>query len=123
MISDKSISSAHGRLILKFDFPKEQEDMAKLVVGKKLSVSQTKTKVYRHKSNKEMKNQQPDAPANIPDIEIPGVHFKSSEDTSQELGDGQIQMVVTSPPWSRGKEFEKRSTPMCNTLFTNSCHK
>lgn len=112
MISAKTITPAHGRLFLKLDTQKEQEDMAKLVTEKKLSVSQTKTKVYRHKRNKKRKSEHKIDDANIPDIEIPNVHFKSSEDMSQEIDDGQIHMIATSTPWAVGKEFEKGSTPM-----------
>ena len=114
MISDKSVTftSGHGRLILKLDTPEEQKEMAKLVVDKKLSVSQTKTKVDRCNRNKKRKQQQPDLPVNIADIEIDGVHCHSSEDMSKEIGDGQVHLIVTSPPWGNGMEFEKKRTPM-----------
>lgn len=115
MIYNKLITPAHGRYILKLDSPEEQEEMAHYVVDRKLSTSQTKTKIYRHKRNKDGQNEQLDLPADIATTEIPGVHFKSSEDMSQEVGDGQAQLIITSPPWAHGKEFEKNDTP--TTIF------
>ncbi len=106
----------YNRMQIKYGFTMEKigkkYGMAKLVADKKLSVSQTKTKVYRHKRNKKRENELQNDAANIPDIEISNIHFKSSDDMSLELEDAQVHMSVTNTPWAVGEEFEKGSTTM-----------
>ena len=103
MIENAELTTAHGIALFKLPKAKQQEKMAKRAVdfgwpAKRLGLSVDKL-VKKGKAT-------PKEKASIPEGEIPGVYFKDSKDMS-ELPDNSVHLIVTSPPYCVGMEFEK----------------
>ncbi len=103
MIENGELTSSHGVALVKLEKAKYQEKMAKQAhdfgwTAKRLNISIDKF-LSKGKSA-------PTEKIAIPECEIPGVYFKDSRDMS-ELPDKSVHLVVTSPPYYVGMEYEK----------------
>jgi ParB/RepB/Spo0J family partition protein len=103
MIEKAEITTAHGVALCKLANKQQQEKMAKRAhdsgwPAKRLGIAIEKL-VEKSKSA-------PKEKVSIPEGEIPGVYFKDAKDMS-ELPDKSVHLIVTSPPYSVGMEYEK----------------
>ena len=103
MIENGELTSSHGVVLVKLEKAKYQKKMAKQAhdfgwTAKRLNISIDKF-LSKGKSA-------PTEKIAIPECEIPGVYFKDSRDMS-ELPDKSVHLVVTSPPYYVGMEYEK----------------
>ena len=105
-IRNGELTCAHGLAILKLPNKNEMERMAKRVLDLDLSAKRTDMQVesYLAKGKKKTK-----ALAAVPETDIPGVYIKDARDMS-ELPDKSVHLVVSSPPYYVGMEFEKGMT-------------
>jgi site-specific DNA-methyltransferase (adenine-specific) len=83
------------------------ERMAKRVIELDLSAKRTETQVGSYLAKG--KKKEPKAVVPVPESDIPGVYIKDAKDMS-ELPDKSVHLVVTSPPYYVGMEFEKGMT-------------
>jgi len=114
MVSDKKITAAHARKLLKLETAGEQDRMANITTRKGYSVKQLEAKITRYNRRKKKQAENPEARPDIGETDIPNVYLKSSEQMP-ELADESVQLIMTSPPYGLGKEFEKSYTP--ETIF------
>jgi DNA modification methylase len=103
MIENAEITTAHGVALCKLANSQQQEKMAKRALdfgwpAKRLGIAIEKLV--------EKGNSGPKEKVSIPEGEIPGVYFKDAKDMS-ELPDKSVHLIVTSPPYSVGMEYEK----------------
>jgi len=106
MIEKSELTMTHGIELGKLPKAKTQESMAKRAVdfgwtAKRLKVAVDK---FLEKGKKPAKDR-----VKIPEGEIPGVYFKDSKDMC-ELPDESAHLIVTSPPYWVGMEYEKGVT-------------
>lgn len=105
MVGQGKLTSAHGREICRLTSTKEQERMAKQAVDFDLTVTKTKTRISKYIQKGEAKAEiKPVAP--VPAGDILGVFMKDSRNMS-EIGKETVALVVSSPPYNFGMEFEK----------------
>ncbi|WP_457570928.1 DNA methyltransferase [Desulfovulcanus sp.] len=106
MIESGKLTTAHGVALGKLEKAKTQEKMAKQAcdfgwTAKRLNIAiKNLLKKGAVPPKKRVK---------IPDGDIPGVYFKDSKDMS-ELPDNSVHLIVTSPPYGVGKEYEVGNT-------------
>ncbi|NTV12336.1 MAG: ParB/RepB/Spo0J family partition protein [Desulfobulbaceae bacterium] len=104
-ISKGELTPAHGRELCRLPSAKEQERMAKQAVDFDLTVTKTKTRISKYIQKCEAKTEsKPAAP--VPAGDIPGVYMKDSRNMS-EIGKETVALVVSSPPYNFGMEFEE----------------
>jgi ParB/RepB/Spo0J family partition protein len=103
MVENGNLTMTHGIELGKLPKAKTQESMAKRAVDFGWTAKRLKTSIdkFLAKGKKPAKER-----VKIPDGEIPGVYFKDSKDMS-ELPDDSTHLIVTSPPYCVGMEFEK----------------
>jgi len=103
MIVKGELSASHGTELSKLGTVKLQERMAKQAVDLEWSAKRTAARVTQiiNKGKKEMVE-----PVKVPEGDIPGVYFKDSTDMS-ELPDRCVHLIVSSPPYFVGMEYEK----------------
>jgi DNA modification methylase len=106
-IQSGELSIAHGLQLVRLPNKKEQERMAKRVIDEDLSAKRTERQIGRYLSKGKQKDERP--PAQIPDTDIPGVYIKDSRDM-RELPDESVHLIVSSPPYGVGMEYEKGVT-------------
>ena len=99
------LAEGHGLALSKLEKPKEQMAMAKRIIDHGYSVSITQNKVRRLRE-KQAKPRNDATSKIIPSTDIPNVYFKDSSDMS-ELPNSSVHLIVTSPPYWVGMEFEK----------------
>lgn len=104
LIQKGEISEAHGLALIKMSNPKEQKKMAENIIGHDLSAKRTEIKVERYLDKGKKKAEI--SRVKIPDTEVRGVYFKDSRDMS-EFPDKSVHLIVTSPPYHVGMEYEK----------------
>ena len=104
MIQNGEISATHGVQLVKLPTVKEQERMAKRIVDDDLTAKRTESHVARYLAKGKKAITAPNV--QVPESEIPGVYFKDAKDMS-ELPDKSVHLIVTSPPYFVGMEFEK----------------
>lgn len=105
-IVEGKLTESHGRKLLKLKTTDEQENMAKQAIESELPASKLKNWVTRHLEKSKNKKAPKAAVPNSPDKDIEGVYFKDSQDMS-ELPEETVHLIVTSPPYGIGKDFEK----------------
>jgi len=106
-IQEQELSEAHGLQLIKLPTSGEQERMAKQIIQNDISAERAKNRIKRYL---EKGNKKPAEPKNpLPVQDIPGVYIKDSRDMS-ELLDKTVHLIVTSPPYNVGMEFEKGVT-------------
>jgi len=106
-IQSGDLTAAHGRELVKLTTKKEQEKMAKQIIDFDMSAKKTEIHISRYlaKGKKKVRKIKEMTPS--PDI--PGVYFKDSRDMN-ELPDKSVHLIVSSPPYGVGMEYEKGVT-------------
>jgi len=103
-LQDGSLTTGHGDALSKIPTQGEQERMAKRIVDFNMSVKKADAEItnYLSKKRKETTSEKSEI---VPSGDVPGVYFKDARDMS-ELVDDSVHMIVTSPPYFIGKEYE-----------------
>jgi len=115
-IHEGKLTPAHCLPLLKLDEEEVQEAMAKRFIDHDLSASKAKGRVSNYLKKGETK--QSKEGVEIPAAETPNVYFKDARDMS-ELPDESIHLVLTSPPYGIGMEYEKELT--LKDIVTANC--
>jgi len=102
-IQNGKLTATHGLALAKLPTDKEQKKMAKQVQDLDLTAKRTERRIDRYLKKGKKKKVELKAP--IPKTDVPGVYFKDSSDMS-ELPDKSVHLIVTSPPYGIGKEYE-----------------
>lgn len=105
-IRDGSLTMGHGTALTKLPSEKEQIRMAKRIKDQDLSVKRTVITIEKYLKKGSIKEKKP---MPVPEGEIPGVYIKDSRDMS-ELPDDSVHLIVSSPPYHVGMEYEKGMT-------------
>jgi ParB/RepB/Spo0J family partition protein len=103
MIEKGELTSSHGVVLVKLEKAKYQEKMAKQAHDFGWTAKRLELSIKRFLSKGKSA---PTEEIAIPECEIPGVYFKDSRDMS-ELPDKSVHLIVTSPPYHVGREYEK----------------
>jgi site-specific DNA-methyltransferase (adenine-specific) len=106
-IQEGKLTMAHGLSLLKMPNHKEMERMAERVVDFEVSAKRADMQIDTYLAKGKKKVTKVVAP--VPATDIPGVYIKDARDMS-ELPDKSVHLVVTSPPYFVGMEFEKGMT-------------
>jgi DNA modification methylase len=101
------LTIAHGLSLLKMSNPEEMERMAKRVVDFEVSAKRADMQIDTYLAKGKKKEAKAVAP--VPATDIPGVYIKDARDMS-ELPSKSVHLVVTSPPYFAGMEYEKGMT-------------
>ena len=101
------LTIAHGLSLLKMSNPEEMERMAKRVVDFEVSAKRADMQIDTYLAKGKKKEAKAVAP--VPATDIPGVYTKDARDMS-ELPSKSVHLVVTSPPYFAGMEYEKGMT-------------
>jgi len=107
-VKDGTLTAAHGLALTNLNTREEQERMAKRVVDFDLTAKTTERRIERYLSKKR-KSKKVSPKEIIPSNDVPGVYFKDARNMS-ELPDKSVQLIVSSPPYSVGMEYEKGMT-------------
>ncbi|MFH1983896.1 MAG: DNA methyltransferase, partial [Pseudomonadota bacterium] len=108
LIQESKLSAAHGRELVKLPTKEEQQRMAIKIVDHDLNVRVSGARIDRYLSKK--RKEKKDRPKEIiPVGDIPGVYMKDARDMA-ELPDKCVHLIVTSPPYHVGMEFEVGET-------------
>jgi len=102
MIESGELTAAHGYELDELEDSKQQESIAKRAVNfgwtaKRLGIAVDKFL---------QKGKAPKKGVKIPEGDVPGVYFKDAKDMS-ELPAKSVHLIVTSPPYCVGMEYEK----------------
>jgi len=101
------LSEAHGRELLKLKTKGEQERMAEQAIESEISANKLKRTIKRYLEKEEVPLKADAEPAlNVQGQDIEDVYFKDSRNMA-EIPEKSIHLIVTSPPYGIGKEFEK----------------
>ena len=100
------LTKAHGIELNKLNDEKQILKIAKLAVDNGWSAKKIKTTIERLKRKSQRMHKQDSGAATVSACSIPGVHFKDAKDMS-ELSDESVGLVLTSPPYCAGSEYEK----------------
>ncbi len=106
-IREGGLTIAHGLSLLKMPTQKEMERMAKRIVDFEMSAKRADCQIDAYLAKGKKKETKGVAP--VPETDIPGVYIKDARDMS-ELPDKSVHLVVSSPPYYVGMEFEKGMT-------------
>ena len=98
------LTEAHGRELHKLKLQDEQRRKAREIIDHDWSVRTAKFNIAEY--IKKMEVNRSENKAEVPETEIKGVYFKDASDMS-ELSDASIHLVLTSPPYGVGMEYEK----------------
>lgn len=103
-IRSGKLNMAHGLALAKLDKSDEQERWATRIIDHDLTAKRAETRIdkYLKKGHSTTSSTQPP----IPESDIPGVYIKDSRDMS-ELPKQSVHLIVTSPPYFVGMEYEK----------------
>ncbi len=105
MISAGDLTKEHGLALSALQTEKEQIRMAKQAVDFHLTAALTRQKVSKYLSKKAKPKRS--LPSDIvPAGDVRGVYFKDANDMS-ELPSACVHMILTSPPYLIGQEYEK----------------
>ena len=97
------LSASHGLSLIKLPTQKEQVKMAQRVIDDGLTAKKAEIKIERYLSKGKKKQKPEQSP--VPVSDIPGVYIKDSRDMS-ELPDKSVHLIVSSPPYFLGMEYE-----------------
>jgi DNA modification methylase len=102
-IEGGELTTAHGVALAKLGNAKHQERMAKRALDFGWTAKRLETTIdkFVKKGKRPAKER-----IEFPEGDIPGVYFKDAKDMS-ELPDKSVHLIVTSPPYCVGMEFEK----------------
>ena len=102
-IQNGTLTAGHGHALAKLHTQGEQERMAKRIVDFDMTVKRADAQITRYLS-KERKPKK-DQATEIPSGDVQGIYFKDAREMS-ELPDKSVHLIVTSPPYFVGMEFE-----------------
>jgi len=107
-IQEGKLTAGHGLALVKLPTKEEQERMAKKIVDHDLTVRVVGERIDRYlaKKRKEKKVRPKEI---IPVGDVPGVYFSDARDM-REIPDKCVHLIVTSPPYHVGMEFEVGET-------------
>jgi ParB/RepB/Spo0J family partition protein len=101
------IGPSIGYELAKLSDEKSQKDLAQEIIASGgMSVRKVKEKVESLNVQRKSQEKETHREVKIPQGDIPGVFFKDSSDMS-ELPDESVGLVVTSPPYWVGMEYEE----------------
>ena len=103
-IQEGELTAAHGQALAKLKTNKEQERMAKQIIDGDMTAKRAEIRINRYLEKG--KHQPAETKQPLPAQNIPGVYIKDSRDMS-ELPNKSVHMVLSSPPYNVGMEFEK----------------
>ena len=103
-IQEGELTAAHGRALVKLPKKKEQENMAKQITDFDWTAKRAEIRIERYLAKGKKKTKK--IMEQTPSLEIPGVYFKDSQDMS-ELPNKSVHLIVSSPPYGVGMEYEK----------------
>ncbi len=105
-IQSGRLGLAHGLALTKLESADEQERWAERIVDDDLTARRAENQIERYL--KKGKNAKP-AGRQIPESDIPGVYIKDSREMT-ELPKESVHLIVSSPPYFVGMEYEKGMT-------------
>jgi ParB family chromosome partitioning protein len=103
-IQEGKLTAAHGLELIRLPSKKEQERMAKRITDHDLTAKRTEIQIKRYL--KKGKKQEEKPKVQVPSTDIPGVYIKDARDMSEQP-DKSVHMIVSSPPYNIGLEYEK----------------
>lgn len=104
LIQSGDLTASHGYELVRLPRKDMQTRMAQKIIDHDLTVRRTEERVSNFLSKK--KRSQKERPESIiPSREIPGVYFKDAR-SMDEIPDKCVHLIVTSPPYYVGMEFE-----------------
>jgi len=103
-LQDGKLSQAHGLSLIKLNTTDEQIRFTKRIVDDDLTAKRTEIQINRYLEKMKKKDRKP-KPGPIPPGDIPGVYMKDARDMS-ELPEKSVHLIVSSPPYFVGKEYE-----------------
>jgi ParB/RepB/Spo0J family partition protein len=104
LIHRGDLSLAHGLALVKLPTAKEQRRMAKRIVDHDLPAKRAEVQVDRYLMKGKAK-EEPKKVQESPAGDIPGIYIKDSRDM-RELPDQSVHLIVSSPPYGVGMEYE-----------------
>lgn len=107
-IQKNELAAGHGLELIKLSTKEEQERMAKKIVDHDLTVRVAGERIDRYLSKKR-KEKKVRPKEIIPVGDVPGVYFSDSSDM-REIPDKCVHLIVTSPPYHVGMEYEVGET-------------
>lgn len=108
-IQDGTLTAGHGLALTKLPTREEQERKAKKIIDFDLTVTKTDYQIDRYLSKKR-KDKKVRPKEIVPSGDVPGVYFKDAGDMGDEMPDKSVHLIVTSPPYNIGMEYEKGIT-------------
>lgn len=106
-VQEGELTAAHGRHLVRLPSKTEQERMAKRIIDHNLTAKKAEQQIDKYLAKGEKKDDR--AKVHVPSTDIPGVYMKDSTNMS-ELPDKSVHMIMSSPPYNVGMEFEKGVT-------------
>lgn len=106
IVEGSDLNPAIGYELAKLPDEKSQRELAGEIIAKGLSSRKVKEKVQCLNARRKLEGKGIPPQVEIPQGEIPGVFFKDSSDMS-ELADESVGLIVTSPPYWVGMEYEE----------------
>jgi site-specific DNA-methyltransferase (adenine-specific) len=100
------LNPAIGYELAKLPDEKSQRELAEEIIANGMSSRKVKDKVQSLNARRKLEGKETHPQVEIPQGEIPGVFFKDASDMS-ELADESVGLVVTSPPYWVGMEYEE----------------
>jgi ParB/RepB/Spo0J family partition protein len=102
-IHNGTLTAAHGQALVRLPKRDEQERMAKRIVDHDMTVKKADAQISRYLSKE--RKPKTDQAINIPSGDVQGVYFKDARKMG-ELPEKSVHLIVTSPPYFVGMEFE-----------------
>lgn len=102
-IAKGALAASHGLSLIKLPTQKEQVKMAQRIIDHGLTAKKAGLQIEQYLSKGKKKQKPKQSP--VPVSDIPGVYIKDSRDMS-ELPDKSVHLIVSSPPYFLGMEYE-----------------
>jgi len=106
IVERKDLNPSIGYELAKLPDENSQRELAEEIIAKGMSSRQVKDKVQSLNARRKLEGKEIPVQGEILQGELPGVFFKDSSDMS-ELPDGSVGLIVTSPPYNVGLEYEE----------------
>ena len=102
-IQNGTLTAAHGQALVRIPKRDEQERMAKRIVDHDMTGKRADAQISRYLSKK--RTPKKDQATGIPSGDVQGIYFKDAR-KMDELPKKSVHLIVTSPPYFVGMEFE-----------------
>ena len=106
-IQNGTLTAAHGQALVRIPKQDEQERMAKRIVDHDMTGKRAEVQIERYLSKK--CNPKKDQAIDIPLGDVQGIYFKDARKMG-ELPNKSVHLIVTSPPYFVGMEYEVGTT-------------